>query len=361
MFKIEFTDRVILDSESRTVISIRDGIQKYSGAELSMEPPDKIFTIFRGPETIRAAAGEMTGLPMTDEHVSLDAVPVDVIGKVINARIIDHIDEETSTTVKVRNDIELNGDVGKRELSLGYHADLIPCDLYDFEQVDIVPHHLAIVARGRCGKTCTFSDEATMKKTVKANALFLDAAGEINMQQVLQLVADLPEVVKTLPLKELQKLAQLLTKAMDVATAEIATEAAAEVTAPAAGEDEPPIETSVEVEDENDPPEETKTVPTADSEVDFKDSTEFTDAVAQANKTYAVVVAKARDFLPATYNFADRSVNEIMTAALATQHKDKFEDVELSTAFKLLRKNISYKNFGDSATDFVTDYQDKEL
>ena len=40
---------------------------------------------------------------------------------------------------------------GKKELSLGYDARLIPSDKYDFEQRDIVPHHLAVVEAGRCG------------------------------------------------------------------------------------------------------------------------------------------------------------------------------------------------------------------
>lgn len=368
VFSASFTDEVIYDAATRTVISVRDGVQKYYGSEFGMEPLDKVFTIYRGPETIKAAAGEMSGLPMTDEHVPLDQVPTTVIGKVINARVIDSVDPTTNTTVKVQNEVQLDNEIAKRGLSLGYHADLVPCDLYDFEQVDMVPHHLAVVEKGRCGETCTFADEANMKKKLKLNALFLDAEGEINMQQVLQLVADLPEVVKTLPLKELQKLAKLLTKAMDVATAEIAVEASGEGELEAEAVEqttEAPIETSVEVEDEKEE-DMKKDVATSDSDfVNFLDTKEFLDAVAMESKKinaeYAIVVSKAKDFLPSTYDFSDKCACDIMAAALATQHTEKFEDSELSTAFKLLKKNTSYENFGKEKVDFVDELKDKEL
>jgi len=353
---IDFKDKAIFDGDPRTVVSVRDGVQKYYGAELGMEPPDKQFTIYRGPETITECAKEMEGLPLTDGHVPLDTEPTANLGKVLTARVLPFVDPVTNSTVKVKNDITLDNPVENRELSLGYNADLVDCDLYDFEQVNIKPHHLAIVVKGRCGETCTFKDEDIMEKKLEVNAMFLDAEGEINMQGVLKLVEDLPEVVKTLPLKELQKLAKLLTKAMDVATSEIASEVGE--TAEAEAEPEVPIETSAEVEDAGEPEEEKKDIPMADSQ-------EFIDAVGVAadklNKTYAVVVAKAKDFLPSTYDFADKSADEIMGAALATQHADKFEDGELSTAFKLLKKNVTYENFGEETVDFVDELKDKEL
>ena len=42
-----------LNTEKRTVISIRDGVQEYLGLELGLEPFDKVFKIYRSPETIR--------------------------------------------------------------------------------------------------------------------------------------------------------------------------------------------------------------------------------------------------------------------------------------------------------------------
>ena len=347
---------------------MRDGVQKYYGAELGLEPSDKVFLIYRGPETVRNAAGEMSSIPVTDEHVALDAVPKDVIGKVINARVHDFLDEKTNTTIAVENEVTVDQPVDKSELSLGYFADLVPCDLYDFEQVDIVPHHLAVVSRGRCGEICTFKDgEPEMKKTI--NKVFLDANGEINMQQVLALVNDLPQAIKTLPLKELQKLVPALTKAVELAAGEMASEAAegaaeGEEMSPTEGEEmsgeggeEPPVETTKEVEDEG---EEKK--PMADSApIPVTDTAEFKDALAAANKEYAEVVAKAKNFLPDNYNFADKATTVIMADAVATQHKEKFTDHELSTAFKLLKKNTSYENFGKSPAGFVDELKDKEI
>jgi len=88
----------------------------------------------------------------------------------------------------------------------------------------------------------------------------------------------------------------------------------------------------------------------------FADSAKFKDAVASAVKGqvkhYAGVVNKARNFVDGDYNFAEKDANSIMRDALATQSPDKFEDSELSVAFKLLRKaNTDYSKFGDTMTD----------
>jgi len=88
----------------------------------------------------------------------------------------------------------------------------------------------------------------------------------------------------------------------------------------------------------------------------FADSSKFKDAVASAVKgevkRYAEVVNKARNFVDADYDFADKSANQVMRDALATQSTDKFEDAELSVAFKLLRKaNTDYSQFGDTKAD----------
>jgi len=69
-------------------------------------------------------------------------------------------------------------------------------------------------------------------------------------------------------------------------------------------------------------------------------------------KRYAEVVNKARSFVDAEYDFAGKTANAVMRDALATQSTDKFEDAELSVAFKLLRKaNTDYSTFGDTKPD----------
>jgi hypothetical protein len=89
---------------------------------------------------------------------------------------------------------------------------------------------------------------------------------------------------------------------------------------------------------------------------EFTDSAAFKDAVASAVKgevkRYAEVVNKARNFVDADYDFADKSANQVMRDALVTQSTDKFEDSELPVAFKLLRKpNTDYSQFGDTKPD----------
>lgn len=376
-FSVQFSDKAGYDEKSRTVVSVRDGIQKYTGEEIGLEPPDRVVYIYRAPETIREFAGEMSGLPITDDHVPLDTMPADIIGKIIDARILDDVDPMTNTTIKVQNGIELDREIENRELSLGYHADLIPCELYDFEQVGIVPHHLAVVEKGRCGTMCTFTDKETETMNKKLDAFkalrldsfkeFSDAEGLINMQQVQKLVADLPEVVKTLPLKELQKLAQLLTKAMTAATAEIAEEAAT-AGDPPPGEPpagDPPREPTSELEDQGEEAAKAEEEKKAMADAQAVKDREFSDAVetetVKRNKEYATVVAKAKDFLPDTYAFGDKCANDIMRDALATHHKDKFEDSELPTAFKVLKKTATYDNFGEPEAGSLKELEDKEL
>ncbi len=53
----------------------------------------------------------------------------------------------------------------KKQLSLGYSADIVPHSEYDFEQIDINPHHLAVVENGRCGPLCCFLDRKPELKT----------------------------------------------------------------------------------------------------------------------------------------------------------------------------------------------------
>ena len=375
-FNVSFSDLAIYDAEERNVVSVRDGVQKYMGHEIGMEPEDKVFYIYRAPETIRAFAGEMEGLPVTDDHVPLDALPVNVIGAVLDSRIIDSVDPITNTTISVKNKIQLDREMSKQDLSLGYFADLIPCDLYDFEQVDIVPHHLAVVERGRCGNLCKFTDKENEEMPKKMNAAFLDANGQVNMQQVLQLVAELPEAIKTLPLNELNKLVPALQKAVDIAQASGLTEEPLEAEETPEGM-EPEREVTEEVEDEGEKmaeeeevldekepmPEEEKKKEMADSVKSFTDA-EFNDAVAakakELNAEFAGVVSKAQDFLPSNYNFSDKCSCDVMRDALATQHDGTFEDKELPTAFKMLKKVGNYKEFGDSKEGLAA-LADKEI
>lgn len=366
--KVSLQDKkaVTWDSATKTAISVRDGVLEYYGAEIGIEPADKIFTVYRSPATIANVALKMSGLPLTNEHVDVQPFVDESakVGLIQSSDMIDMLDEATSSTLAIRNSVSLTDAImadvgsGKRELSLGYDADLVPHNKYDFEQRDIIPYHLAVVQAGRCGPACRFIDhkpkteDDTMKRSKLASAIaaitaskgFKDADGSITVEQIAELAMSLPEALKTAPLEKLQEmwpaLMELITMSKD------------------AGVEMEGIESVVETEDEEKPAEEVE-VKDEDKDEDKKpmaDSKAFKDALSAAVKSetarYATVVEKARNFLPAGYSFADKSADKIMADAVATQYKESFAGAELSTAFKLLRKPVdSLQKFGDAAAD----------
>lgn len=197
------------------------------------------------------------------------------------------------------------------------------------------------------------------KKYDAVKALFLDAEGQVNMQQVLELVAGLQDVVKKLDIKELAKVIPKLQAISEMATQGEVAEGGEEEIPPAAA-DPAAVEApaaSEEIEDE---------VPTEEEKKkEMMDSSAFKDAVAAAAtaeaKLFASTVAKARDFLDADFDYGDKTAPEIMRAALKTQNTETFEDSELSTAFKLLKKNVDYSKFGDAKPGTLADLADKEI
>ena len=181
---------------------------------------------------------------------------------------------------------------------------------------------------------------------MKLHKAFLDADGALNLQQVAELAAALPEAIKAVPVNELPKLLAPMQKII-----ELAKTVAPEEATPAPVEDEDPVE---KVEDED---------PAAKEEEEEK---KFADSVAAAVETAVkarlAIVDKAREFLPADYAFADSAPDKIMRDALATDSDTKFEDSELPVAFKLLRKRDSkYQQFGDSDADPFDSLKGKEI
>lgn len=367
IFQVSFTDTAVYDADRKKLVSVRDGVQMYYGFELGVEPREDKFQVFRAKDTIQNIVELMPGLPITLGHVPLgDQKPIDAIGKVLDAELVDGVDENTKSTVKIKNRVDMSEIPYDNELSLGYYADLVPCELYDFEQVDIVPHHLAVVKRGRCGDVCKFTDQGDqdMHKKEELNKAFTDADGQVNMQQILELVADLPEAIKKMDIKSLGKFVPVLQRAMEAAGVMEAAEGGEEV---AHGGDVPPADNpleaeapaaAAEVEDAPETEEEMKKKEMADAKA-------FSDSVMAATKKetarYASVMVKAQGFLPKDYKFADKCSMDIMRDALALHHTEKFEDSELSTAFKLLKKTVDYSQFGDSKPGSLSQLKDKEI
>lgn len=358
--QINFTDRMQWDGEEKTAISVRDGVLEYLGAEIGKDPADKIFTVYRSPATIANVVPLMAGIPLIDEHVAPgDEESAKKAGSVLSGDMIDMIDSAVNSTLAIRNKVDVHGDMitmledGKRELSLGYTGELIEHDKYDFEQRNIQPFHLAVVDAGRCGSACSFIDQKGNR--VMLNKAFLDAEGQPSLEQIAQIMAQLPEAIKALPIDKLSEVMPALQEIVAVGKAADPSSAAEEE--PAMDEDAAEPEQQ-EVEDMDMEEEEEK------KKTPITDSAAFKDALAAATKTYAETVEKAREFVPSDYCFADKSVAQIQRDALATEHKDQqFSDEELAVAFKLLKKTKStLTDFGDQkAASRFTDLKDKEL
>lgn len=361
----QFADLATYSVKDRTAVSVRDGVLEYLGAELGLEPADRIFTVYRSPATIANAAYKMAGIPLTDEHVSMDGAAPDTGSTVTESEVIDQIDEPTHSRLAVRNKLSVSDAMSvtladKNQLSLGYYGDLVPHSRWDFEQVNIVPHHLAAVPVGRCGPLCSFLDRKPPtqpqpqegKEMPKLHKAFQDADGAVSLEQVMEIAMGLPEAIKKVPVDQLGKLVPSLQEVMSYAKEQGAM---------------PEEETGMEDEDM-----ETKDEDMEKKESEFADSLSkvigkkvkdaaMVDGAIKAHaqkfadaevKRYAEVVNKARNFLDADYDFIGKTANEVMRDALATQSTDKFEDSELPVAFKLLRKsNTDYTQFGDQKPD----------
>jgi len=369
-YRGEFRDSAVYDSAKKTAVSVRDGVLEYAGYELGMEPADKMFTVYRSPATIANTAMKMAGIPITDEHVTLDApAPVDG-GTVSDAAMVDTLDPETKTTIAIKNNLLLSDsmkatvDAGKRELSLGYMADLVPHDNYDFEQLDIVPHHLAAVDRGRCGSMCSFLDKKIEGEDMKLHKAFLDAEGKLNLQQIVELATGLPEAIKSVPVDQLAKLVPALQKVVAAAGAvmpegESAKKEATDDKEKAADMEEDDTGEKEEVTDEE-----------SDDKADDNDK-KFSDAVAEqakvftdaAVKAHGAAIEKARRFVDESYDFTGKDTATIMRDALATETTDTFTESELPVAFKMLKSSAaSYKDFADKGTASAFEkLKDKEI
>ena len=355
---IKFCDTVSFNVKEKTAISVRDGILDYLGAEIGQQPYDKIFSVYRSPATISNTAMKMTGIPLTYEHVSVEE-PAPNTGSIVSeAEMIDFIDEDTSTRIAIKNKLLLNTkdeDILKErnELSLGYSAKLIPHDKYDFEQVGIIPHHLAIVSEGRCGSLCRFLDKKTVnKKEIDHMINFKDEEGVISLEKIMEIVQSLPEVIAQVPVDQLQEFIPIF-------------ESLIALVKPAAEVEEQPEVEAIQDEEAELSEEEKKAIQDEEMEKEEEDK-KFSDAAlksyAQAEiKKYAQVIQKAKNFLESNYNFADKSANEIMKDTLSQYSNEKFEESELSIAFKLLQKQNDYQNFGDKQIDILEEIGNKEL
>ena len=359
-----FNDSVTWNGEEKTAVSVRDGVLEYLGAELGLEPAEKTFTVYRSPATIARANTAMNGVPLTDEHVTVGHDVKSPVGSVLDSEIIDFIDESTSSHLALRNRVRITDAIsgalktGKQQLSLGYNANLVPHERFDFEQVNIQPHHLAVVPAGRCGSACSFIDRQptevepmkTKQKTgdqPELHTAFVDAEGQPNLQQIVEIAQQLPEALKSVPMDKLQELMPTLQEIVSMGGA------------PAPAAEEPALE------DEETPADEEEPMEDEEPSVPVTDTAEFKDAVNSAIRRHTEVIEKAKTFVDESYQFAGKATDQIVRDALAVEHgKQKFSDAELSVAFKLLKKTgTDLRTFGDASLSAgkFSSIADKEL
>jgi len=313
--KMFFSDNLQIN-DKKHLISVRDGVQEYLGIELGLQPYDKVFKVYRSPDTIKAIQDKLNNIPLTDEHVDLKDIPKNkIVGKVEDSKVVDFRDDKLSSTVAIENVVKFDDNMlqllnVKNQLSLGYFADIKEHNTYDFEQYGIIPHHLAVVSRGRCGDVCKFKDgvSSMAEETKKPDDDVKDEKGQGGEDKK-------PNFLK-----------------------------------PDDKKSEDKKEEKVKDEDKkSDDKKEVKDSISADKIIaDFKDSQDFKDAVMQMGNQRAEIILKAKNFLDDGYKFEDKDNLSIMKDVLDKELKEKFEDSEVGVAFKMLKKMKDYSQFADS-------------
>ena len=372
-----FTDRATLDTKTKRVISMRDGVLEYLGAEIGRQPEDAIFTIYRSPSTVANAAMRTNGIPIVDGHVPTNEPAPETGSYIVDSALVEHQDSATGATIAAAHTAEVTDDLvasiqsGKRQVSLGYTGELIEHPEYGLEQINIQPHHLSTEEAGRCGSSCSFIDhrapnnhgESTMPAEAKngqpvIHQAFHDENGEVNMQAIVEIASSLPEAIKQVPLEKLQEVMPQLQELVAMSGA-----------AQTQGEDSD-YEDEEKGEEYDDANEEEHMADKAPEKQGYTDAQvrKFVDAQVQAKvKEHAGVIQKARRFLDEQYDFTDKSTEQIMRDAVATETTESFSDHELPLAFKMLKPSQARKDvetFGDRNPDAASTFQtmaDKEI
>jgi hypothetical protein len=323
----------------------------YRGHEIGMEPANDVFKVYRSADTVRELAALMNGITAKYGHV--DTNPD--IGKIESTEAVELEQATDAATVSLMHSIELEDaaieliESGVKDVSLDYTAKIAKNENGDLEQTNIKPYFLAIVEHGRCGDVCKIQDtRKEMDKLTEIIRKFKDAEGEaLTLSAIAEIVAALPEAVKTAPVDKLQ---EIMPPLMEIVA--LAKEKGIDV--PEEESSEPESE-SIEGEDMGE--EEEEETKMADGKTLFSkeqvevEAQKFADA---AVAEHLEVIEHARKFADASYEFAGKSAKQIMTDVLASQgYEQKFSDSELPVAFKLLKPKAAtqYQQFGDSQND----------
>jgi len=348
---ISFEDKV--EIHDGKVVSIRDGVMEYMGAEIGKEPLTKIFKVYRSPKEVERIASSIVGIPITDGHIEPYGEIEESLkhGEVKTFSFVDAEENELNSTLAVQHDIKLDENMlqfiqdQKPESSLGYTGKLVPSEDYDFEQVDLVPHHLAVVTAGRCGKICKFKDGEVKN--------FLNEDGTLDLKAFVEAVKSAMEKADDSQKSELSKeFSDMFGKPEKVEVTDMEKE---EMKAEAVEEVKKDDEFMDSIRDEAiktfKDSDEYKEATSVDSVEAFKDSDGYRKAIEEEATLRANIVSKASPFLDKAYDFKDKSTCEIMADTLKAEFSDKsFTDEQVPVAFEMLevKNNAELKNFGDA-------------
>ncbi|OOR87288.1 hypothetical protein B0181_10585 [Moraxella caviae] len=174
---MQFTDTVTLLGTRKTadgylvaeVACARTGIQHYHGTEMGRG--DGMISVYRDESEVFdvASLASFVGKPVTDNHPP-EMVNADNWAKYAKGTIGEGVlrDGERIKVPITLMDSELIRAVenGKREISMGYTADIVWGDgqtadgqPYHAKQTNIKINHLAIVDKGRAGESCRIGDK----------------------------------------------------------------------------------------------------------------------------------------------------------------------------------------------------------
>jgi len=146
------------------------GIYEYYGSEIDAPEPDKLYRVFRSPESLENAVSMFTGKPIVDDHTMLGDGQTDAAKKGIQGAVGDNVYYKDGTIYgNIRlytNKIKQLIDQGKKELSFGYWSQYeFKSGTWQGKAYDAIQHivggnHLALVDEGRMGSTVAVLDHA---------------------------------------------------------------------------------------------------------------------------------------------------------------------------------------------------------
>lgn len=222
----------------RSVPIARTGDQQYTAREVRQDgDPGQMVIVHRRPEDVFAeeTIASFEGKPVTDDHppenVQAENFASYARGHVQNVRQAGDnlVGDVYITDAKLASDVKHRV---KREISCGYHCDLVPDGAGGYYQTNIRGNHVAVVLRGRAGHDVAIHDAANTAAEGRTNTMSKFTKG---------VLAAFGSAAKEASPEELEAMTTITATALDAAPAEEAPEAdpAEKKAEPSPAKDEP--------------------------------------------------------------------------------------------------------------------------